>query len=410
MTVVLLYGVLVFVYQMSSRREANQKMTRPAFMESMKRLFPELETIPHHDTLNRLLCEIEVTEIEQTHLEVLRQLIRNKKFHNYLLDNTYPIAIDGTQKVARYQCFDERWLERNVGKDEDQKKQHYVYVLEANMVFHNGMVLPLMSEFLDYNKGDTSNDKQDCETRAFIRLAARLKKAFPRLKMTLLLDGLYPNGPVMSTCHKNNWQYMIVLQDKSLSSVWKEFNSLKDIEKNNTFKMTWGTRYQRFTWVNQIQYDYGQNQKKHLKVHVVVCEECWEVIDPNTCEPTMKTSRHVWISSQPLHQKNVHERCNLGARHRWGIESGILIEKHYGYSYEHLFSQNWNAMTGFHYLMRMGHLLNVLTQYSTAIRRTVQKLGVKGFIDLVTSTLMGCWLNAKEVCQHMKKPFRLRFE
>ncbi len=34
----------------------------------------------------------------------------------------------------------------------------------AESGFNNGMVIPPMSEFLDYKNGDTSNDKQDCET------------------------------------------------------------------------------------------------------------------------------------------------------------------------------------------------------------------------------------------------------
>ena len=40
-----------------------------------------------------------------------------------------------------------------------------------------------------------------------------------------------------------------------------------------------------------------------------------------------KTTRYAWISSAPRSPENVHERCNLGARHRWGIEEGILVEK-----------------------------------------------------------------------------------
>jgi hypothetical protein len=42
------------------------------------------------------------------------------------------------------------------------------------------MLIPLMSEFLDYQQGDTERRKQDCETKAFHRLAARIKEAFPR--------------------------------------------------------------------------------------------------------------------------------------------------------------------------------------------------------------------------------------
>jgi hypothetical protein len=126
--------------------------------------------------------------------------------------------------------------------------------------------------------------------------------------------------------------------------------------------------------------------------------------------PIAKTSRHAWLSSEPLKRNNVHERCNLGARHRWGIESGILVEKRHGYHYEHLFSHDWNAMKGFHYLMRLGHALNVLAQHSTALIKTVQKLGVRGFIDFVKSTMAGRWLEAKRVMQRLAAPFQLRLE
>ena len=57
LTVLLTYGILTFVYQMASRWEADREMTRPVFMENLKLLFPELGSIPHHDTLMRLLSE-----------------------------------------------------------------------------------------------------------------------------------------------------------------------------------------------------------------------------------------------------------------------------------------------------------------------------------------------------------------
>ena len=68
------------------------------------------------------------------------------------------------------------------------------------------------------------------EQKAFKRLAARLKKAFPRLSIILFLDGLYRNGPMVELCRKNHWDFMIVLQNKSLPSVWEEFEGLKGLE------------------------------------------------------------------------------------------------------------------------------------------------------------------------------------
>jgi hypothetical protein len=410
LTVVLMYGILTFVYQMESRREANRKMTRPMFMENLRTLFPELEDLPHQDTLNRLLSGIEVDQIEEAHVDLVRRLIRKKKFCRYLIQNCYAIAMDGTQKLVRSEVLSEEWLERQVKSGDEKKTQYYVYVLEANLVFHNGMVIPLLSEFLDYSAGDPTDDKQDCELKAFRRLSERLNKEFPRLDIMMLLDGLYANGPVIENCRKKKWQFMIVLKDDSLPSVWEEFEGLGKLLPKNCLERNWGNRRQRFRWVNDIEYCYGAKGRKRQIVHVVVCEESWEEIDKETGQLVTKTSRHAWLSSERLNKRNVHERCNLGARHRWGIEAGILVEKRQGYQYEHCFSHNWNAMRGYHYLMRLGHMFNVLAVYSTALLKTVLELGVRGFIDFVRETLSGPWLDPERVRERLAAPFQLRLE
>ena len=61
-------------------------MTRPMFWENLKFFFPELETLPHHDTLKRLLSAIDVSKLEDVHLELIRQMIRKKKFRRYLIE------------------------------------------------------------------------------------------------------------------------------------------------------------------------------------------------------------------------------------------------------------------------------------------------------------------------------------
>ncbi|HZC02087.1 MAG TPA: transposase family protein, partial [Gammaproteobacteria bacterium] len=197
LTVVLLYGLLSFVLQMTSRREANRELSRPAFVATLQELFPELETLPHADTLHRLLSQLDVTQLEQAHVALIRRLIRGKKFRRYLVTQCYPIAIDGTQKLVRSgQWWGEEWLERRRQTAEGEQVQQYVYVLEANLVLHNGVSLPLLSAFLNYAEGDPDDHKQGCELKAFYRLAARLNAYFPRLPILLLLDGLYPNGPL----------------------------------------------------------------------------------------------------------------------------------------------------------------------------------------------------------------------
>jgi len=418
LTVLMLYGLLMFIFQFSSRRQVNKEMSRPQFMENLKAFFPELDSLPHADTLYRVLKQIEVNQLEKIHIQVVNKLIRGKKFKRYLINNCYPIAIDGSQKLSRNQIFTEQLLQRKTSKnhkkeneslltdDKNDDYQYYIYVLEANLSFQNGLVIPLLSEFLEYQLGDQLNSKQDCELRAFKRLGNKIKRYFSHLPIMLLLDGLYANGHVMDYCEQKNWQYMIVLKEDDLKTVWREFKSLLSYQKNNTYQQSWGRREQSFTWVNDIEYEYD-NARKRKPVHLVVCDEHWHEANEYG-ELEEKKSRHAWLSSRPIHDYNVHERCNLGARYRWGIEANFLVEKHQGYHYEHCFSFNWNAMKGYHYLMRLAHLFNALALFSVALAPVIKLLGKRGLLKLIGSTLSAPWFALGKIKELISQPFRLR--
>lgn len=409
LTMLLLYGLLMFVFQFASRREVNREMTRPQFEANLRLLFPQLQSLPHADTLFRLLRDIDVSHIEQAHIEWVARLIRGKTFRRYLIHTCYPVAIDGSQKFARDSLWDAHALQRTRGEDHSRHTQYFVYVLEASLAFRNGLVIPLLSEFLEYDQGDTEHHKQDCEQRAFHRLSLRLKQLFPRLPILLLLDGLYASGPVMARCRELHWQFMIVLKDRDLPSVWEEFASLQPLQRENHFVRPWGERRQRFSWVNAIDYEFTQAGRKRLRIHVVVCEETWEQVDA-TGARLLHTARHAWLSSHRLTRDNVHQRCNLGARHRWGIEAGFLVEKHQGYHYEHAFTLHWNAMKGYHYLMRMAHLLNTLARFALHLKALYAQLGVRGAIAFIRQSCAAPWLDPERVRALLSRPLQLRLE
>ena len=406
----LLYGMLGFVFQMASRRQANREMSRPVFKENLLLLFPELREIPHHDTLGRVLERIDVEEIQQAQLELLGKLLHKQKFRKYLVQGCYPVAIDGTQKFSSTTLWDAEYLERRVDDKAAPTSRYYLYVLESYLAFPGGMSIPFLTEFLDYHRGDSGREKQDCELRAFYRLVSRIKEAFPRLPFMLLIDGLYSCGPVIERCRANGWQYMIVLQDDSLSNVWIEYRGLLTfLNEEDQLEQNWGCRRQRFHWVNHIDYAYRSCKgTRRLKLHLVVCEESWEEVDPTNAQTVTKTSRHVWLSSAPLRRGNVHERCNLAARNRWTVESGILVEKSRGYHYEHCFAYSWTAMKGYHYLMHLAHLFTVLAHHACELAPLVRRLGGSGFAEFLRSTLAGPWLDHQRVTDRLSHAPRLR--
>jgi hypothetical protein len=431
MTVLFAYGILNAIFHMKSRRQSNLEISRGVFFENLRDIFPELETMPHADTLSRLLEDIgEISQIQDCLIALIKDLIREKKFINHLIKNRYLIAIDGTQKQIRDYQYDKKALHKNYNECE----KFYTYVVEAVFVLDNGIVFPFMSEILENEpndqipnkKNDIDSDsnkkslskkseeeiKQDCENKGFKRLASRIKAEFPKLPITILLDGLYANGPIIDICIKNGWQFMITLKEKSLKQVWKEANALIRINSENQAFYKWGERKQSYTWANDIEYEYQDPNTKGYKkliLHVVFCYETWEEKHPRTTAKTeKKEANYAWISSEPITFNNVFFRCTKVARYRWGIENFILKEKHQGYNYEHFFSYNWNAMRGYHYLMHIGHFINAIALSSDMLISKVRETGIQRTIQFLKEVCRGAKICSEKIAQYRERKYILR--
>jgi len=404
----MVYGMLMFALQTGSRRRSNETLSAPAMRVSLQTLFPDLQSLPHQETLHRLLRRLDPLRLEAAHLALMRSLLKDKKFADHRVEGCYLIGIDGTQKLVRDQLPAEQWLQREVGAEGKKKTQYYVYVLEAKLVLSNGVSLPLMSEFLDYGKGDCEREKQDCELRAFMRLTTRLRDAFPHLAILLLLDGLYACGPVFDRCRDYGWHYMAVLQDASLPQVWQEVKGLgKLLGPEDRLEQNWAGRKQSFQMVNQIAYHWEANGRKHVTLNVVTCRETWEEIDENN-QKVQRISNWAWVSDLPFSRATVHALCNLAGRNRWSVEEAILTEKKGGYGYEHCYAYNWNAMRGYHYLMHLGHLLNLLASFLGPLVGVVKERGTRGFLLWIRETLSGLWLCLEQLKERLDEPFQLR--
>lgn len=408
-TVLMMFGLLAFVFRLQSRREMNRELTGPVIFEHVKKLFPEIDSIPHADTLARLLEHLDPKRIEVIHIGLIRELIRKKKFRKMLVAGCIPVTIDGAQKLYRQGLRqDERWLERTVGKDETKHKQQYVYVLEANLTFKNGLTIPLMSEYLyrEHNKLEEAETKQDCEVTAAERLIERLKKYFPRQKFFIFADGIFATQTIMDILDKNNWKYMIRLPKDKLT----DFAKILHAEKENRIMLVeqpyYRERLQSFFWKNNITYGYDYQ----LRINLIACFEEYEVVNPETAEIEKHFSEHAWISSVPASVANVHELTNLGARKSWLIEHSFNVEKHQGYHYKHAFSYEWHAMQGFHYLMRLGHAINAISEFSKTIKTFVKERGCAATLKIIKDTLSAPWLALEWYSQQRSKSPEIRLQ
>lgn len=401
LSLLMLYGIFMFVFHMSSRRAANSDIT-PIFMKNLKQFFPELDSLPHSCTLARLLEVIVSDDIEELIANLVHRLIKDKKLVNYMVSKKYVFAIDGTQKLTRNWEWNKNSLTKHIKGQPEGVNRYYAYALEASLVLPGGLTIPVLTEFLDRDAHkevgtDTEKHKQDCEYKAFIRLSARLKKYFPKLQIVVTLDGLYTKGPIFEQCQKHGWDYMVILKDGSLKSVWEDIEKLKDKGRAETYSAPLMNKVkQDFWWVNGVDYRYD-NGCKSIKVNVVVCLETIISIDSKTGKEVTEYKKFAWVSFKEINAKNVEKRCNLMGRPRWNIETQNLVEKHHGYAYEHCFSYNWNAMKGFHYLMHLAHTINTLTLFSTGLILKVKEHGVRRTIELIWLIFKGSLLDYEKL-------------
>ena len=247
------------------------------FLDNFKKLFSVLgitqETtglmrMPDYQTLIYLLEKLEPIEFEKLIIKNIKYLFRKKVFDQYrLLNKWYMLAIDGTQIVTFKKRHCEHCLRRKIGKNEkgDTIYQYYHYIISVSLVTKNGICIPILNEFVENESMDVT--KQDCELKAFYRLAPRLKKYFPRTNFCLLLDSLFAGEPSMNICKKYDWKYITVFKKGSIPNLYKEYQSLlpKCLE-NRSSHVVDAKITQKFAWVNDMDYE------GHM-VSVIECAE-----------------------------------------------------------------------------------------------------------------------------------------
>ena len=374
----ILYGILMFLSHTGSRRAANRGIGGSALTDLMKEFVPNFIKMPHADTLARLLEDTNANELESKYEGFVEGFIKSQPFRE-MNPGRFQIAIDATHKFTRCWCWDYRAQSRNAG--DPDKERYSSYMLESVLILGNGMVLPLLTEPLENGERLDGDGKQDCEVNAFKRLVVRLEKLLGKGCVTIVADGLYATGPVISLCNNYGWEFMISLKSDCLKTVWEDFNGLRKIEPENELRVTYGERDQEYHWSNEIEYIYGKNNKR-LSLNVVTCTETWFEESKRKGKPCQKTTTYAWLSSSKLNANNVIQLCTM-ARKRWCIENHFLTLKKQGYEYEHCFSYNWNAMKGFHYLAKIAFFINTVILQNQMMQGYIAVEGKRGIVKKI---------------------------
>ena len=163
---------------------------------------PVKEYLPHGVTENEFLERLDPENLENIQKEIAYTMIRRKTFEDARVLKKWQVLIDATELDEGYRKKNDSYLSRcyNRGEAEEFIKYHRS-VLEAKLYLGNNLVCSIASEPIEnseeYIHQREEKIKQDCESKAFIRLAGKIKKSFPRLPIIITADGLYVSQKVI---------------------------------------------------------------------------------------------------------------------------------------------------------------------------------------------------------------------
>lgn len=301
-----------------------------SFMNEQKQEF-----LPHYVTLNAFLAKVDPEEVEEILQNIVSSLIRRKTFNDYRVSGKWLVIVDGTELDEGSQKKNDYYLVRRYNKGtEDETVRYHRSVLEAKIYLAPGVIASIATEPIEndpaYEKNSMSDDKvkQDCEQRAFVRLAKKIKKRFPRLPICILADALYVSDPVIDMCESNGWKYIIRYKEGSAKTVLEEYRLLPEKETVET----------NIEYANDILFN------DHRTVNFLSYTEKKKIRGEE------KQTSFMWVTNLEIKKRNAKKMVDAG-RKRWQIENqGFNRQKHWQGNLEHACS--WNAQAQkVHYLI-----------------------------------------------------------
>lgn len=191
-------AISMFVFKTGSRNNYDNFRKTGKFSKNFKKVFGF--RLPSMDAVSDVIKKLPETELENIKVQLVKTLINKKVFDKQRFEGKILVAIDASGIATfKHKHCDE--CTHTTSKND--VKTYYHKVLEAKIVTENGFSISICTVWIDNE--DTNNglyDKQGCESKAFTKLAKKLKKTFPRLKICLCADGLYPRNPFFEICKK----------------------------------------------------------------------------------------------------------------------------------------------------------------------------------------------------------------
>lgn len=283
-----------------------------------------VSSVPSDTHFRIRLDDIEYRHRLQYAFDVLiRQVQRGKVLEDFhYFEDYYLVAVDGTGYFSSDKVHCENCCEKH---HRDGHITYYHQVLSAVLVCPGiKEVLPLGIEPIIKQDGDTKND---CERNAAKRLLQTIRTSHPNLKIILVMDALYANGPLIELLQELDFRYIIT--GKNLDHMYDQF---KYGGKTIDYKITTAGVEHKYKFANDLELN---ATCPNIHVNYVEYHEI----------SRKKKFFNSWITDLKLGKDNI-QRLVVSGRARWRIENETFNTlKNQGYHFEHNFGHGYNNLS-----------------------------------------------------------------
>jgi len=368
MKVVIVTRLLALLSGINTMDGITDKMYDENTVKNISNIVSEkIDEMPHEDTINNVFVTLNETELRAIQKYMCNSLIRSKMIDKYRYKGYFQILVDATGLYSsRIKYNDSCLIKNKKDKEGNEYKEYSTMVLEAKLVA-GPLILSFDTEFIensDYDETIVSEElrKQDCEIKAFKRMASRIKNNYPKLPIIICGDSLYASRPVMEICKNYNWHYLIRFKKGSIPTLGYEFEKLEKTVKG------------AYMYDNNVVF--GSCQKDIGYTNVISYKET----------KASRKTEFVYITSIEICSKNYKDIVTLG-RKRWKIENeGFNNQKNNEYSITHLCSRHDVGLKSHYYLIQISDIIKQLLCHGSKELKGL-KLKIKEVSALILETL-----------------------
>jgi len=356
--------------------EKYSKANMAKFIDAPENCVPVIKTIEtfiqdlEKQSINNLMLAF-FKDLQQSNFFKQHPQIKPGAFFLLAADCTHTHTYDHPHHVdAQGENDCDCCLKRVYNKGTEKEKTRWLHsVLVFSFIFECGLKLPIYShpirakQVIGFETASEDSHKQECEIVALKYALPIIREAFPRMKIVLLLDGLYANRPVLRLAEEYRCGYIIVRKEGCLPLLAKDCDeqAASSNHKKNCVKQCRSVNSQgwcieqKYAWFNSryLGEDVSTNVLRFWEMRTKEGEEA-------------KTYKCEWLFSWRLSAKTC-ELATRQARLRWEIEDLFNSLKNRGHNLKHDYSRNPRSCFNWQGLSLLAFGIFELFRFSEAV-------------------------------------------